>query len=54
MTCLSILANEPHLDATITSEHFQQVQIFNCGPFIIDASLVLEDFFVRSRISSII
>ena len=28
--------------------------IFNCGPLFMDASLVLEDFFGRSRISSII
>ena len=30
------------------------VVIFNCGPLIIDASLVSEDFFGRSRISPII
>ena len=52
IACFSILAGRPHLDATITSENiFRNPSIggiiFNCEPFIMDASLVLEDFFGR-------
>ena len=47
------------MDATITSENtFRSSSIdaitFNRGPLIMDASLVLEDFFVRSWVSPII
>ena len=57
--CFSILASGPHLDATITSENIFRSSsidaiIFNSGPLIMDASLVLEDFLGRSRISTII
>ena len=57
--CSSILANGRHLDATITSDNIFRsssvdVIIFNCGPLIMDASFVLEDFFGRSRIPAII
>ena len=57
--CSSIFASGPHLDATITSENIFRSSsidaiIFNCGPLIMDASLVLENFFGRSRISPII
>ena len=49
IVCFSILASEPNLDATITSDNFSRSSsidaiIFNCGPLIMDASLVLEDF----------
>ena len=52
----SILASWPQLDATITSENFFRsfsidAIIFNCGPYIMDASLVLQDVFGRSEIS---
>ena len=52
----SILASGPHLDATIGSENIFRSSsidgiIFNCGPLIMDTSLVLEDFFGGSRIS---
>ena len=55
----SILASGPHLDATITSKNISRssstdVITFNCGPLIMDTSLVLEDFFGRSRIPAII
>ena len=57
--CFSIYASGPHLDATISSENIFRSSsiyaiIFNCGPLIMDAFLVLEDFFGRSRISPII
>ena len=47
------------MDATITSENvFRSFSVdaitFNCGPLIMDASLVLEDAFGRSRISPVI
>ena len=47
------------MDATITSENIFRSSsigaiIFNRGPLIMDASLVLEDFFGRSRISPVI
>ena len=47
------------MDAIITSDNVFRsssidVIIFNCGPLIIDASLVLEDSFVKSRITAII
>ena len=50
--CFSVLASGPHLNATITSENIFRsssidVIIFNCGSVIMDASLVLEDFFGR-------
>ena len=59
IACFSILASGPHLDATITSENtFRSSSIdaiiVNCGPLIMDASLVSKDFFGRSRISPII
>ena len=59
ITCFSTLASGPHLDTTITSENIFtnsgiDAIIFNCGPLIMDASLVLENFFGRSRISPII
>ena len=59
IACFSILAKGPHLDATVTSENIFRSSsidaiIYNCGPLIMDASLVLEDFFGRSRISPII
>ena len=56
----SILASGPYLDSTITSEtifrssSIDAIIIFNCGPLIMDASLVLEDAFGRFRISPII
>ena len=58
IACLSILVSGPHLDATITSENiFRSSSIdaiaFNRGPLILDASLVLEDFFGRPTISPI-
>ena len=57
--CFSVLASGLHLDATITSVNFFRSSsvdaiIFNCGLLIMDASLVLEDFFSRSRISPIV
>ena len=57
--CFSILANRPHLDAIIISEYIFRsssidVIIFNCGPLIMDASLVVDDFFGTSRIPAII
>ena len=59
MACFSILVSGPHLDATITSENIFRSSsidaiIFNCGPLILEASLVLGDFFGRFRISPII
>ena len=59
MARFSIFASGPHLDATITSENIFKSSsidaiIFSCGPLIMDASLVLEDFFGRSKISLII
>ena len=59
IACFSILASGQHLDATITSDNiFRRSSAdaikFNCGPLIMDASLVLEDFFGRSRILLII
>ena len=47
------------MDATILSENnFRRSSIdaiiFNCGPLIMDASLVLDDFFGRLRISPMI
>ena len=59
IACFSILASGPHLDATITSENIFRSSsidaiIFNCGPLIMDASLLLEDLFGKSRISPII
>ena len=55
IACFSILASEPHLNATITSEKIfrsssNDAIIFNCGPLVMYAYLVLEDFFGRSRI----
>ena len=59
ISCFSFHASGPHLDATITSENvFRSFSvdaiIFNCRPLIMDASLVLEDAFGRSRISPVI
>ena len=59
MACFSILASGPHLDATITSENIFRSSsinaiIFNCGPLILEVSLVLWDFFSWFRISPII
>ena len=59
IACFSIVAIRSHFDATITSENiFRSSSIdaikFNCGPFIVDASLVSEDVFGRSRIPPII
>ena len=59
IACFSILASGPHLGATITSENIFRSSsidaiIFNYGPLIMDASLVLEDFSGRSRILPII
>ena len=57
--CFSILANGTHLDAIIISMYIFRsssidVIIFNCGPLIMDASLVVDDFFGTSRILAII
>ena len=46
----SILASGPHLDATITSEYILSrssidALIFNCGPFMRDASLCFRGLF---------
>ena len=54
MACFSIFASGPHLDANVTSENIFRSSsidaiIFNCGPLVMDASLVLEDFFDRFR-----
>ena len=59
IACFSILIIGPHMDAIITSDNVFRsssidVIIFNCGPLIIDASLLLEDSFVKSRITAII
>ena len=43
--CFSIFASGPHLDATITTENI----MFNCGPLIMDASIILEEFSVGPR-----
>ena len=59
IACFPILAGETHLYATITlknifrSSSFDTI-MFNCGPLIMDASLVSEDFFSRSRIPPVI
>ena len=47
--CFAILLSGPHLDATITSENIFRISsidviIFNCGPLIMDAFLVLGTF----------
>ena len=47
------------MDSTITSDNIFRSSsidaiIFNCEPLIMDVSLVLEDFFYRSKISPII
>ena len=53
--CFSILASGPHLGATITSEDIFRSSsidaIKNRGKLIMDASVVVEAFFGRSRIS---
>ena len=59
IACFSILASGRPLDATMTSENIFRssgidVLVFNFGLLIMDASLVSEDFFGRSRISAII
>ena len=56
---LLILTSAPYLDANITSENiFRRSSIdfiiFSCGSLIIDASLFLDDFFIRFRIFPII
>ena len=48
MACFSIFASGPHLDATITLENIFRSSsldaiISNCGPLIMDASLILEE-----------
>ena len=55
----SILASGSRLDTTITSENtFRSSSIdaiiFNCGPLLMDAFFVLEDFLGRSRTPPII
>ena len=55
----SNLASRPHLDATITSRNIFRSSsidaiIFNCGPLIMEAYFVLEEFFSRSRIPPVI
>ena len=59
IACFSILASGPHLDSAITSENIFRSSctdaiIFNCGPLVMNISLVLDGFFGRSRISPII
>ena len=59
IACLSVRASGQHLDAITTSENiFRTSSIdaitFNFGPLIMDTSLVLEEFFGRSRVSLII
>ena len=59
IACFSTHASGQHLDATITSYNIFRSSsidaiIFNCRPLIMDASLVLEDFFNRFRILPII
>ena len=59
MDNFSVLTSGPHLDATFTSENtFRSSSVgaitFNCRPLVINATLVLEDFFGRSRVSPII
>ena len=59
IACFLVLASAPHLDATINSENIFRSSsidaiIFNCGPLVTDASLVLDYFFGRSRISALI
>ena len=58
IACFSILASEPHVDATISLRKIFRSSsigavIFKCGLLIINASLVVEVFFGRSRILSI-
>ena len=53
--CFAILASGPPLDATITSKNIlRRSSIDNVMDHLHDASLILEDFSSRSRISSII
>ena len=56
--CLSILASGPLLDAITSENIFRSSSVdaitFNCGQLITDVSLVLEDFFGRSRVLPII
>ena len=56
--CFSVLASGPHLGATITSENIFRSSsidaIKNRRKLIMDASVVVEDFFGRSRISLLI
>ena len=59
IACFSILASGSHFDATISSGNILRSFsnsdiIFNCGPLVMEASLVLADFFGRSKISPII
>ena len=59
VACFSILASGPHLDSAITSKNIFRSSctdaiLFNCGPFVMNVSLVLDGFFGRSRISPII
>ena len=55
IACFSILASGPHLDATITSENILKRSSVHAIIFnLMDASLVLEEFFSMSRIPPII
>ena len=55
LASFSILASGPYLDATITSENIlRRSSIDNVVDHLYDASLVLEDFFSKSRIPPII
>ena len=54
----STLVSGPYMDATITSENIFKSSsvdaiIFDCGPIILDVSLVLEELFNRSRIPTV-
>ena len=55
IACFSILASRTNLNATITLKNIfrsysNDAIIFNCEPYIMDVSLVLEDFFRSSKI----
>ena len=59
IACFSIFASGSHLDATVTSGKILKSSsinaiTFNCRSLIMDASLVLEEFFGRSRVPPII
>ena len=57
IVCFSILASRTHLNATLKNifrSYSNDAIIFNCEPYIMDVSLVLEDFFRSSKILPII